>query len=500
MPEGINRRDFFGLTALGAAALSQTVPASAQAAGTIAVQQTADAKRFSEEPALKWQPAQGSPHDAIVLDPSRTYQEMLGFGGALTDASAYMINQLDGPTREKFLRELYHPSELGLEVTRICVGSSDYAATMYSYDEGDPDPDMQRFSIDHDRQYILPQLRTARQHNPSLYLLASPWSPPGWMKANGTMLGGSIKPRNFPAYAKYLVKFLQSYQAEGVPVDAITPQNEVDTDQDGRMPACLWAQEHEIAFVGQHFGPALEQNKIPTKIWILDHNFNLYGRVMNELENPALNRYTDGVAWHPYVGSVTAVSRVHDLFPNKNMYWTEGDFEATFSLVGPMTFGAGAPGGAGPEPAGGAGSRPRRDRQSSEVIARAGVGAANAVRNWLKCIIVWNLVLDENGKPNIGPFNVHGLITIDSQTKEITRSGAYWAMKHYTRAAHRGSKRFDTQGDLEGVAHVAFVNPEAAKTVVLSNTGAARKTQLRLGNLMTEVTLPANSITNLSWV
>jgi glucosylceramidase len=500
MFDGISRRGLFGLTTAGIAALSRPTPASAEAVGAITVRQTADAKRFAEEPALKWQPATGSPAGAILLDPSRTYQEMLGFGGALTDASAYMINQLDAPRREKFLRELYHPSELGLEVTRVCIGSSDYATHMYSYDEGDPDPEMQRFSIDQDKQYILPQLRTARQHNPSLYLLASPWSPPGWMKANGTMLGGSLRPRNFPAYAKYLVKFLESYQTEGVAVDAITPQNEVDTDQDGRMPACLWAQEHEIAFVSQHLGPALEQNKIPTRIWILDHNFNLWGRVINELENPRLNHYVDGVAWHPYVGSVTAVSRVHDMFPDKNMYWTEGGFEATFSLVGPVTFGGGAPAGTGPEAAAGAPPRPaRRDRQSPAAIARAGVGAANAVRNWLKCIIIWNLVLDENGNPNIGPFRGPGFITIDSQTKEITRSGAYWAMKHYTHAAYRGSKRFDSQGDVEGVAHAAFLNPDDVKTVVLSNTGAARTVQLRLGTLMTEVSLPANSITNLSW-
>jgi len=332
-------------------------------------------------------------------------------------------------------------------------------------------------------------------------VLASPWSPPGWMKASGTMLGGSLKPRNFPVYARYLMKFLQSYQAEGVAVDAITSQNEVDTDQDGRMPACVWAQEHEIVFVSEHLGPLLEQNKIATKIWILDHNFNLWGRVINELENPLVSRYVDGVAWHPYVGSVTAVSRVHDLFPDKNMYSTEGDFEATFSLVGPMTFGAGAPGGAGPEPAGGTGGRrPRRDPQSAETIARAGVGAANAVRNWMKCIIVWNLVLDENGKPNIGPFDVSGFTTINSGTKEITRSGNYWAMKHYTHAARRGAKRFDSQGAVEGVAHVAFVNPNDAKTVVLSNTGAARRIQLHLGGLMTEISLPQNSVTNLNWV
>src|SRR5665647_2820910 len=193
MPDPINRRTFLSLTTAGAVALSAAASASADTPGSIAVRQTADTKRFAEEPGLKWQPAAGSSAGAILLDPTRTYQEMLGFGGAHTDASAYMINQLDASTREKFLRELYHPSELGLEVGRVCVGSADYAATMYSYDEGEPDPDMKRFSIDHDKAYILPQLRIARQHNPKLFLLASPWSPPGWMKSSGTMLGGSLK-------------------------------------------------------------------------------------------------------------------------------------------------------------------------------------------------------------------------------------------------------------------------------------------------------------------
>ncbi|WP_321475934.1 glycoside hydrolase family 30 beta sandwich domain-containing protein [uncultured Paludibaculum sp.] len=500
MSKRMTRREWAGWTAAGLTAFTPAVPAWAQPAGTIVVRQTAGTKRFAEEAALKWQPALGNTAGSVVLDPSRTYQEMLGFGGALTDASAYMINQLDPTTREKLLRELYDPAELGMTVTRICVGASDYATHMYSYDEGEPDPELKRFSIEPDKAYILPQLRAARKYNPSLYLLASPWSPPGWMKANGTMLGGSLKPKNFPVYAQYLVKFLEGYQAEGVPVDAITSQNETDTDQDGRMPACLWAQEHEIVFVSQHLGPALEQKKIPTKIWILDHNFNLWGRVINELENPMVSRYVDGVAWHPYVGSVTAANRVHDLFPDKGMYSTEGNFDATFSIVGPMTFGAGAPGGAGPEPgAAAAESRPHRDRMSAEAIARAGVGAANSVRNWMKCIIVWNLVLDENGKPNIGPFNGPGFLTIDSRTKEITRSGAYWAMKHYTHAARRGSKRFDSQGGAEGIAHVAFTNPDGTKAVVLSNVGAARTIRLQLGGLMTEVMLPAHSVTNLSW-
>src|ERR1019366_3946718 len=180
MSERINRREFSGLMAGGMALLSEAAPAWAQPAGTISVRQTADTKRFAEEPVLKWQPAEGSSAETIVLDPSRTYQEMLGFGGALTDASAYMINQLDAAAREKFLHELY------------------------------------RFSIDHDKQYILPQLRIARKYNPDLYVLASPWSPPGWMKANGTMLGGSLKPKSFPVYARGYSDFRRMYDDKNV--------------------------------------------------------------------------------------------------------------------------------------------------------------------------------------------------------------------------------------------------------------------------------------------
>jgi glucosylceramidase len=488
------RRDFVGLSAAGAAALAHALPASAQTPGPIAVRQTAGTKRFADEPGLIWQPAAGAPSNAIMVDTSRTYQEMLGFGAALTDSSAYMINQLDPSTREKFLHELYHPSELGMNVTRVCIGASDYAATLYSYDEGDPDPDMKRFSIDHDKAYILPQLRTARKINPDLFLLGSPWSPPGWMKTSGTMLGGSLKPASFPAYAKYFVKFLQSYQAEGVKVDAVTSQNEVDTDQEGRMPACVWAQEHEIVFVSQHLGPALEQNKLQTKIWILDHNFNLWGRVLNTLENPAVSRYVDGVAWHPYVGSVTAMTRVHDAFPDKHQYWTEGRFGATANPAGVLTY-AGTPAAVGPDGK----PLPRRGLPTPQMIALAGVGAANAVRNWVRCIMFWNVVLDEFGNPNIGPMHSVPLIVIDSKTKEIIRGGDYWAMKHYNHAARRGARRVDSQGAIQDVAHVAFVNPDGRKSLVLSNIGPDRKVQVRVANVMTELALPTNSITSLSW-
>lgn len=176
------RRDFIRLSAAGLAVLSQPLSSLAQTPGPIEVQQSAGSKRFAREPDLHWQPASGMETDAIAVDPSRTYQEVLGFGAAMTDAATYMINQLSPDAREQFLHEIFHPDELGINVIRICVGSSDFSTEMFSYDEGEPDPELTRFSIDHDRAYVIPQLVRARAICPELFILASPWSPPGWMK------------------------------------------------------------------------------------------------------------------------------------------------------------------------------------------------------------------------------------------------------------------------------------------------------------------------------
>lgn len=494
------RRGFFGLSTAGLIALAGESNASAETPGPIAVHQTAGTKRFTEEPPLGWHPKAETGSDAVVIDTAKMYQDVLGFGAALTDASASLINQLPSDARENFLHELFHPSELGIGVTRICIGSSDYSTEMFSYDEGNSDPELKRFSIDHDRRYVIPELLTARQHNPDLFILASPWSPPGWMKNGVSMLGGNLKPVNFPIYSNYLIKFLQAYAEAGIQVNAITSQNETDTDQAGRMPACAWAQEHEVVFVGRHLGPAIAAANLNTKVWLLDHNFNLWGRVYNTLEDPDVIKYVDGIAWHPYVGSVTAMTRIHDAYPSTHHYVTEGSFSATADVTGPIRFAA-TP---GPMTDGG-NAPPDMPRQPpadpSLEIARGGLGATNSLRNWARCIIEWNIVLDEKGTPNIGPFHGPGMITIDSHTQEITRGPNYWVLKHFSHAARRGAKVVDSQGDIENVAHVAFVNPDGRKSVVLSNTGAAtRKLQIRTGGASTDVSLPGHSVTNLSWI
>jgi len=426
--------------------------------------------RFSSAQRLVWRTGAGKPSaQAILLNPDQKFQDILGVGAAFTDAACFMFNQLSAASREQLFHELFHVSEMGLNVCRTCMGSSDYSTKVYSYDDGDPDPELTRFSIDHDREYILPILRQARSANPDLFLFSSPWSPPGWMKAGGSMLGGSMRRKYLPNYAQYFLKFLQAYAAEGVPIQAVTPQNEVDTDQDGRMPACIWPQEYEIAFVRDHLGPLLQQQGISTKIWVLDHNYDLWGRAIHELDDPGLRHYANAVAWHGYAGSPEMMSKVHDAHPDADMHWTEG----------------------GP------------DYTSPDYLTdwtRWGQTFIGALRNWCRSITGWNLALDEHGQPNIGPFSCGGVVTIHSQTKEITRSGQYWALAHFARCIRRGARRFDSQGTIPDVDHIAFENPDRQKVLVVANSGAARTVILQMGGMLADVSLDKDSLTTLVWV
>jgi glucosylceramidase len=437
--------------------------------GEIAVWVTADSRRFQKIPAIGWRQGPVKPSAQIVaLNPEEKFQEILGFGAAFTDASCYMFSQLSGDAREQLFHELFHPSELGLSVCRTCIGASDYSTELYSFDEGEPDPELKRFSIDHDRAYFLPALRQARKVNPDLFLFSTPWSPPGWMKPNGSMLGGSMRKRYYQSYAQYFLKFLQAYAAEGVPIQAVTSQNEVDTDQDGRMPACLWGQEYEIEFVRDHLGPLLKDSAMPTKIWLLDHNYNLWGRVICELDDPKLRNYSNAVAWHGYAGNASMMSKVHDAHPEVEMHWTEGGPDYT-------------------------------SPDYATDWANWGHTFTEALRNWCQSLTGWNLALDEKGRPNIGPFPCGGLVTIQSQTKEITRSGQYWAFAHFSRLIRRGARRFDSRGSMAGIHHVACENPDGQKVLVLTNESAARSIVLQMGAMAADLTLERNSVTTLAW-
>jgi len=468
------RRSFLKLSAMGLTVAAAPNIASASdtavspSSDDVAVHVTGGKLRYASAPALTWRTAGATEENVITVDPGQKFQEMLGFGAAFTDAACYTFNQLPSPAREQLFHELFHPSEMGLNVCRTCIGSSDYSTEVFSYDEGDPDPDLKRFSIAHDETYVLPTMRLARKQNPDLFLFSSPWSPPGWMKAGGSMLGGSMRPRYFGPYAEYFRRFLQAYAAAGVSIQAVTVQNEVDTDQDGRMPACSWPQEYEIQFVKDHLGPVLRQNGLSTQIWILDHNYNLWGRAVAELDDPGLRKYCDSVAFHGYVGTPDMMSKVHEAHPDAQFYWTEG----------------------GP------------DYTSPDYLtdwAKWGRTYTSVIRNWCRSITGWNLALDEKGRPNIGPFSCGGMVTIHSQTKEITRSGQYWAFAHFSRVVRRGARRFDSVGKLVEVDHVGFENPDGQKVLVVTNSGPAKSVTLKQANKSASLALAPDSVTTLLW-
>ncbi len=430
---------------------------------------TSKDKRHQAAGPLQWRPATASASSTIRLDPTKKCQEVLGFGAAFTDASCYLLNQMSQEQRATVLADFFGASGLRLSVCRTCIGASDYSTQVYSFDEGpEPDPELKRFSIDHDRNYILPTLRAARTLNPELFLFSTPWSPPGWMKSGGSMLGGCMEKKYFAPYADYFVRFLEGYAKEGVVINAVTVQNEVDTDQDGRMPATLWGQEYEMAFVKSHLAPALQRASLDTKIWILDHNYNLWGRVVDELSDPEVAKHVDGIAWHGYYGTPDAMTHVHEAFPNKHCYWTEG----------------------GP------------DISSPDYAtdwAKWSETFSTVLRNWARCIVGWNLVLDEHGKPNLGPFPCGGVITVNSQSRELSRSGQYWAFAHYSKHIQRGAHVIASEGQLPDIHHVAFENPDGRHVLVLTNQGAAKQVQCALKQNVLDLSLDEDSVTTLVW-
>lgn len=473
-----NRREFLKTTAATAAlaAFSRNSAAESSTSAEVPAPKpeidvfVTDPSRHHQRMQLRWSEAAAAPAaNAVVIDPGTKAQPVLGFGGATTDATCYVISQMPKPAREELMNELFSPKEMAFSVCRTCIGSSDYSRTVFSYDEGEPDPQLARFSIDHDREYILPTLQAARQVNPDLFLLGSPWSPPGWMKDNNSMLGGTIRRRDLRTYANYMVKFLQAYQAAGVEINAVTSQNEVDTDQDSRMPACLFPQEVEVQYVGQMLGPAIEQASLRTKIWLLDHNYNLWGRAICSLDDQKVSSVTKAIAWHGYLGEPELVRKVADAHPDAEMYWTEG----------------------GPD---------INDPKYLTNWSRWSRTFAGILRNGMRCIIAWNIALDEQGKPNIGPFPCGGVVTVHSQSNEIARSGQYWAFAHYSRHMKRNATVVASQGNVTGVDHVAAANPDGSYVAVLTNAGPSPQTvEVRFGKYGSRVDLGADSITTLTW-
>ena len=338
---------------------------------------------------------------AVALQVSdQSYSGFDGFGVAITPSSCYELSLMESSERKELLRKIYTKDGLGLSVGRICVGSSDYSPEIYSYDDYPFDTSLEHFSVERDEKYIIPMIKEILEINPDIYLFASPWSPPGWMKTGGSMYGGYMREQYVDCYADYMIKFIKAYAKHGIKVSAITPQNETNTQQNGKMPACIWHPEIEARFI-KLLRQKIQEENLDVKIWMYDHNFNDTERVLWSLENcKGLSEACDGVAFHYYGGAIEQTRIVKDTYPRLGLHFTEGG--------------------------------PRLADHYDTDWCKWGFMIIKALKAGYRSFTGWNLMLDETGGPNIGPFlsTCGGLITRDSRNGELSYSGQYKAFSH----------------------------------------------------------------------
>ncbi|PTY00102.1 glycoside hydrolase family 30 protein [Opitutus sp. ER46] len=415
--------------------------------------------------------AAATPADALQLDPAQRFQQMIGFGGALTESSAWVLAQLPADRRREVLRRYYDPQEgIGYTLARTHLNSCDFSLHMWALDETPGDYDLHHFTLDPMRRWLMPLLHDARAVAGAdrFKLLVSPWSPPAWMKTNFRMDdGGKLRGEYRPAWANYYVRFLQAMRdEEKLPVWALTVQNEPDAKQ--TWESCLYSPEEERDFVRDHLGPALEKGGFAdVKLLGWDHNRDgIETRAKAMLGDPKAAKYLWGLGVHWYVSDdYEASSRVHAAFPDKPILFTEGCCEGGEALG-------------------------RWDH--GETYATQMIGD---FKNWVAGFLDWNIVLDQRGGPNhVGNF-CDAPVIVDTNTKEVRYGPSFYYIAHFSRFVRPGAYRIATTGGPAGLASIAFQNPDGSLVAVVLNKGDQPvRFTLATGGAPVACTIPAHAI------
>ncbi len=412
---------------------------------------------------------------SISIDFSQKYQEIEGFGAALTGSSALVINSMGAVQKEALIKDLFSASEgIGLSYLRLTIGASDFSVSNFSYNDlpqGSTDPALNGFSIAQDETDVIPVLKMALTYSPNIKIMGSPWSAPAWMKTSGSMNGGSLKPEWFDAYGSYLVKYINAYSAHGIRIDAITPQNE-PLHEINSYPTMKMTAPDQADFIKNSLGPKFKAAGINTKIIAYDHNFDVPSYPLTVLGDANAAQYIDGSAFHAYGGDVSAMNQVHAAFPDKNLYFTEvsgGEWSTDFA---------------------------------SNLKWNIGNIFIGTTRNWSKNVLLWNLALNTNyGPTNGGCTNCRGVVTINS-SGTVTKNVEYYALAHFAKFIKPGAKRVNsTEFDSsQGLKNVAFVNPDGSKIlVVLNESEAVRKFAVKIDDKKIVYSLESTAVATFVW-
>jgi glucosylceramidase len=494
------------LTAIGAGLLllGGAVPASAQTyqapQARVWVTTPDRAEQLHERAPVTFAPG-GSTATTITVDPATHYQSVDGFGASLTDSAASVLYRLDPAARDAAMRSLFDPvSGIGVSFLRQPVGSSDFtaAAAHYTYDDvaaGQTDLALKHFSIAHDEAQILPLLRRAKQLNPQLSVMATPWSPPAWMKDGDSLIGGRLKddPRIYAAYARYLVKFVQAYAKAGVAIDFLSVQNEPQNRHPSGYPGMDLPVPQEAKVI-QALGPKLKAASPETRILGYDHNWTTHpGDVAStppgedpetdypyQLLDSSAAKWIAGTAYHCYSGDPSAQTALHDAYPEKGIWFTE------------------CSGSHGPT------DTPEQIFRGT-LTWHARTLAIGTTRNWAKSVVNWNIALDSTGGPHLGGCGTcTGLLTLQSDGT-VSRDAEYFTIGHLAKFVRPGAVRiastsFGTTGWNGQIMDVAFRNPDGSTALVVHNENDDPRTfAVAVGDQSFEYTLPGGALATFTW-
>jgi glucosylceramidase len=415
-------------------------------------------------------------HPTLILDPKKQFQTIEGFGGAITDAAAETFYKLSKAKQEEILTAYFDPVDgIGYTLCRTHINSCDFSSESYAYSEVDNDVDLEHFSIEKDKEYRIPFIKSAIEASRNnITWFASPWSPPAWMKTNNNMLeGGKLKPEYYQTWADFFVRFFQEYEKQGIPMWGMTVQNEPMAVQ--RWESCIYSAEEEKDFVKNYLGPTLEKAGMADKnIIIWDHNRGImYQRAMVAFDDPEASKYIWGTGFHWYTGDhFENVKLVQEAFPDKKTLFTEGCvFPFDYEKLNDWNWG---------------------ERYGESIIHDLN----NSTAGWVD----WNILLDETGGPNHVANFCYAPIIGNTQTDEVIYMNSYFYLGHFSKFVHPGAKRIVCSSNYDNLLATAMINIDGTVAVIAMNpTKEKIDYKIYIENKGIDLSLPAHAISTITF-
>lgn len=458
---------------------------------------TADGSKLLEKgQTIEFQSKPQGRQAPIIVNPKQTFQCMDGFGYALTGGSAELLVKMTPQARKEILKELFSEGGLGISYIRLTVGASDMNGTVFSYDDipqGRTDFKLKQFSLANDLSDVVPVMKEILQIAPDIKVMASPWSAPAWMKEEFKVRGTKLRHDCYDVYSRYFVKYIQEMAKHGIRIDALTIQNEPLNSRN--TPSMPWDPQDQTEFIRDYLGPQFASNGIETKIILFDHNCDRPDYPLSILSDPLAARYASGVAFHHYMGDVSAMSQMHLARPDKDIYFTEQMIVDKSGAI------------------------------SKNIAPNVKRMLIDVPRNWSRNVILWNLAADPQAGPHTDnggcPF-CHGAITIDGDS--VSRNTAYYTLAHASAFVPSGSFRIASTAPEDPaimlsedeqhpeviranyykhsnvLPNVAFSTPDGKIVLIVSNTTSSAVTfNIQYDGRYATITLDSGAVGTYTW-